>query len=608
VAKAYEDIDPTQVAVSGYSYGGGESWVQASQRSWDFAAEQTADLPPEGRLPVLELQVAVPKYSWTDLGYSLTPNGHAGGPDDDDLHESSLGEPDSDTGEGYPFGTLKASYLNAFFAIGETQPFGFEKGNRATQTDEGPINIDAWRARAEADPYDVGGEEDSIVRQIRRGLTDFRGAYYQDEKFAEQENGRKVAIFAIQGWTDDLFTAVEAFRQYVYLKRLDERWPIELAIADIGHPRGQNRTTQWRRLNNQAFQFLQSHLGGSHEQRTTVSSQPTLCEDGDDSDSGGDAAKEVRGRSPDHLSQGQLEVRYTRGDTQTFLSGEGDPDGLATDAVVGSQVAAESQPGKCQESRAEQFPGRYTATSEPLDRAVTYVGLGEVEVRYRLLTGNTATLNARVWDAPPEDSDEPTRLMSRGTYRIDTPAYDEQTGRLRLPLYGNHWPLAPGHSIRLDLAQVDTPTYRQSDAGGSISFDAPRLELPLRQASDITLEESEESAAIPLLPLAGLPALPPDLLEDLLAALPDEILGRLPEELLENLPAEVLEDLPDDVLDDLPDDVLEELPEDVREDLPADVLDRLDGDGGGEGDSEEDGGGDDPTDKLPDLPGVPDVP
>ena len=80
-----------------------------------------------------------------------------------------------------------------------------------------------------------------MIRQIRRGLTEFRGAYYQDEGWSQQRDGRKVAVFSIQGWTDDLFPAVESFRMFKYLKRLDPRWPVELALADVGHSRAQNK-------------------------------------------------------------------------------------------------------------------------------------------------------------------------------------------------------------------------------------------------------------------------------------------------------------------------------------------------------------------------------
>src|SRR5947209_7895398 len=74
VAATYPDVNPHQVAVTGGSYGGGESWMQASQAHWTFPNSQ------DSSLPVLDLQVASRKYPWTDLAYSLAPNGHGGGP------------------------------------------------------------------------------------------------------------------------------------------------------------------------------------------------------------------------------------------------------------------------------------------------------------------------------------------------------------------------------------------------------------------------------------------------------------------------------------------------------------------------------------------------
>ena len=63
-ADAFADLDRDRVAVSGGSYGGGESWLQAADPVWDDFTS-----------PPLRLQVAVPKYPWTDLGFALAPNG-----------------------------------------------------------------------------------------------------------------------------------------------------------------------------------------------------------------------------------------------------------------------------------------------------------------------------------------------------------------------------------------------------------------------------------------------------------------------------------------------------------------------------------------------------
>jgi predicted acyl esterase len=500
VAAGFPDVDASRVAVTGNSYGGGESWLQASQPTWTFPRDCTrqteADRPPECRLadspelteplPLLDLQVAVPKYGWTDLAYSLAPNGHGGGPSGTDIYSSSQGRASDDLGRGNPIGQVKLSYVNGFFAIGNTRGV-FEQGTTTTPSEEGPISVTAWKERLAdmGDPYNGPARtEDPIVVQARRGLTEFRSAFYQDKRFAAQADGRKVAIYAIQGWTDDLFPAVEAFRQFKFLKALDPRWPVEVELADVGHARAQNEPETWRRLNGQAFQFLQSNINGSHEQETAITSQPAVCARGGDTQSGEDtAARRLTAKTPEGLGRGRLTVAYPSGATVSPL-GLVDPNGPATDAVFGGAFDAigGQSSGPCRDAQGPALGG-YTAVSEPLEEATTYVGLGSVEVPYTL-AGSTASLNARVWDVAPDGT---TLLMTRGTYRLDS-AYDEvPTGSLRLPLYGNHWPLAPGHRIRLDLTQVDQPTYRPSNEPSSIAFEQPTLELPTRKSASLEL-------------------------------------------------------------------------------------------------------------------------
>jgi predicted acyl esterase len=457
VADAFPDVDRDRVAVSGGSYGGGESWLQAADPVWD-----------DFTTPALHLQVAVPKYPWTDLGFSLAPNGR-----------TSAGVATSPTGDGFPFGTPKLSYITALFAVGNAKGV-FEAGTRTTPNTEGPIDIPLWNAWivGKGDPY---SPEDAIVKQARRGLTEYRSAFYQDTQWAAQAADPQTAIFSISGWTDDLFEAIESFRMFDYLKALNPLWPVEVAVADVGHSRAQNRPSQWQKLNEQAWQFLQANINGAHEQQTTVSSMPTLC-----GTPNADATMRLTGSTPQDLSAGTLSVAYTRGDEQTNESGLTDTDGPATDPIVGEAVPPVRPNDSCRQSTRSAEGDAYTAYSTPLPSSRTYIGLGHVVVPYDLV-GVTATLHARVWDVAPDGT---ALLMTRGTYRIDTLAAgdaDPPAGTLELPLYGNHWPLAPGHRIRLDLQEADNPTFRPTNAANTLTFSPPKLVLPTREAGDLTL-------------------------------------------------------------------------------------------------------------------------
>jgi dienelactone hydrolase len=481
VAATFPDVDPSQIAVTGGSYGGGESWTQASQARWDFPHSQ------DPTLPVLDLQVAIPKYPWTDVAYALAPNGHGGGPSRQDLYESSQAVQSSDTGggtpaTGSPLGVPKLSYIGGLYALG-TEKGVFDEGTDVPPpvNENGPENITAWNARISGvgDPYPDG---DPVLQQAARGLTEMRSAYYQDEGWQTQVGGREVAVFSIQGWTDDLFEAVESFRMFKYLKRLDPRWPVSVAVADVGHSRAQNKPATWRRLNNQAFQFLQSNINGSHRQQTTVSSEPTICA-GEPDQPGFTSAHQVTATTPEGLAGGTLRISYAGGTHQLANPlGAPDPNGPATDAVFGDIAA----PGE--DCRTDRGPavGGYTGYSQPLPDHTTYVGLGEVDVSYAVSPVATqAQLDARVWDVPPTG---PAYLITRGTFRIDSlNGYDASSGTLRLPLYGNHWLLAPGHQIRLDLTQVDEPTFRPNNLPSTITYGTPTLVLPTREAQNATL-------------------------------------------------------------------------------------------------------------------------
>jgi hypothetical protein len=274
-ASAFADIDRDQVAVSGGSYGGGESWLQAAEQA---ARPTWADFPG---LPQLHLQVAVPKYPWTDLAYSLVPNGHPGGQSASpagqpyqgtDLYSSAQGAPDT-LGVGNPVGVSKLSYINGLYALGTTNGV-FDEGSPGPQSN-GPEPFTVWLDRVSAgEPYDAPGRvDDPVAGQLRTSFSGWHSAYYQPGWRLGKAAGREPAVYSISGWTDDLFPPVESFRMFNYLKSLDPRWPVAVAVGDLGHPRAQNPPAVWQAVNAQAWTFLQNNIAGSHPQWTTVSTR-----------------------------------------------------------------------------------------------------------------------------------------------------------------------------------------------------------------------------------------------------------------------------------------------------------------------------------------------
>ncbi len=510
VAKTFENANPRRTAVTGGSYGGGESWTQASQSQWTFPNECTQSdrtkrpaecrapdnpSPPDFKSPlkVLDLQVAVPKYGWTDLAYSLAPNGHPGpyrapaencdvvqSAENDPCYSSSTGHPEDELGRGNPLGVLKESYVDFFY----------QRGHDPARTNEPgfhPAEADTWYEAlnlAPGEPYDTN----PVAPDARRGLTEERSSYYQDKQWKAQcgydeqrkacGDKRKVAIFGIQGWTDDLFTAVEVFRQYKYLKDLDRRWPVELELADVGHPRAENRPETWRRLNQRAFGFVQSHIGGSHDDITTVASHPTVCANAREGHPDpNDPDQRLTAQTPEGLSEGKLSINYKTGGALTWFMGDGN--GASTDPLLDTRVR-----GDCP---VPVGPAPYTAVSEPLKEARLYVGLGSVSVPY-VFEGQTGQLDTRIYDVTPDGEQV---LISRGAYRINVPPDEQgapdQAGELRIPLFGNQYHLLPGHKLRLDLTQVDAPFLRPSNVPSAIQFGPPTLTLPTRQANTTEL-------------------------------------------------------------------------------------------------------------------------
>ena len=471
VARSF-DVDTNRVAVTGRLSGGGETWQLATEPRWTFAHA----IDPE--LPVLRLRAAIPRGTWTDLAYVFAPHGHGGGPRGTDLYESSYGRAGSERPLPGLVGTPKLSFLAAVYAVVANRQGVLESGFGTTPSEEGPVNLHAWFHRAMAGDPDVG---DPILEQARQGLTHFRSTYFLPDRWSAQSRAERVPILAMQSWTDDLFTAVEAFRQFKYLKRLSANWPIRVLLGDFGNARAQNPPPVWRKLNAEGWRFLTRNLrdGATAASRKrkraepAITSYPTRCAaDVLEAPPG----KPLTAASPERLGRGKLTVHYRTGAVTTSASGIQDPEGPLTEPTVGSRL------NRCIVATDAGTP-RYSLVSDPLPGDATYVGLGHVTVPYRL-QGGLAGLHVRLWDVPPPGTpapDEKTRLVTRGTYTLVAPRHDAPAGTIRIPLFGNHWALRRGHRLRLDVAQVEQPFFRPFNTPSTIKIEPPALSLPLAE-------------------------------------------------------------------------------------------------------------------------------
>jgi predicted acyl esterase len=434
--------DPTRLVATGGSYGGGQSWLLATSLPWKT---------PAGQGP-LQLAAAVPLYPWTDLLGSLAPNGRAtDAVDQSRSHETPVGVP-------------KESYVDALYAAGRALAQG--RYNTVDVTDQGSA-LDADYAFVQAgEPYDTNPLTPGLAQAFRQ-----KSAYYADEYFDAAHLGllREVPVLSVQGWTDPLFPTVETLQMYRTLKAVDGSYPIFMVFGDIGHSNAQNPPGEWRQINDMANQFVASAIGRKTTSKGSGGGDTTLfltqCP------ASPDAQQAISGIW-DRLARGTMLAAIPAG----AVTASPDPnaaDGAATDPIVHSGCLTEPSGSESGVVRSWRVPST----------GFTLLGLPELTTTYSL-TGVDASLALKLWDVAADGS---KTLVTRGVYRLAVAGGDPTSGLIDVKLYGNAWQFKPGHSIQLQLTQVDSPYLRMDNLASSISFGAIRLVLPVRESIRGTL-------------------------------------------------------------------------------------------------------------------------
>ncbi|MQA73947.1 MAG: prolyl oligopeptidase family serine peptidase [Solirubrobacterales bacterium] len=399
-------IDPQRIGATGGSYGGGMSMALAALRDRTMMPDGSL-VPwtsPDGQQ--LQIAAATPNVPWTDLAYSLVPNG------------STLDFRVNNPYRGR-FGVMKESLVNGLYFSGQGAP-GFYAPVGTPGAD-----LTGWRDLLLAgEPYDGDPRAQAMLDEI----TTYHSSYYIDH------SQPPAPLLISNGFTDDLFPADEALRFY---NRTRAEYPgadISLFFGDFGHPRAQNKADVISVLERRETAWIDHYVKGvGPEPAQDVAAMTETCPSS--APSGGPFAAD----SWDALSHG--EIRFSDPQTKTIAPDAGSPEVAAKFNPVGGSACATAdgadQPGTASYRLDAAPPGGYTLLGSPTVTAEF------------TLPGDTSQVAARLLDVGPDGQET---LVARGLWRPATGGPTEQI----FQLHPNGWKFAEGHVPKLELLPADT--------------------------------------------------------------------------------------------------------------------------------------------------------
>ena len=424
------------IGVTGDSYGGGQSLILAALRN--------RVMRPDGKLRPwrspdgerMRIAAAAPRIGWSDLAYSLTPNG---GMLDFRSHNPTR----------LPAGVAKDSYLTGLFVTGQTNGFYAPPGEDPQANI--PEQFDLIQA---GEPYD----SNPALRELLRNTKRFHSAYYVEQGLPRRKRETPASLLIYNAWTDDLFPADEALR---FAKRTQVRHPgskLSLFFADgFGHPRATFGDTPGIEEARDALfaRYLMGEPTGGRLPRVQTYTQNCT----------GEPAGPFRTRN--WRKQHPGEVRFSSGGSQSFDSEGSDPAvAQAVDPIFGGG-------GSCRTVDAADDPGAATYRL-PAVGGDGYTLMGSPTVIAELRTeGEFPQVAVRLWDVAPDGTQT---FVTRTIYRPGN-----SDGVHVFQLHPNGWRFEPGHVAKLELLGRDPDYARPSNGSGfTVTVRDLELELPVR--------------------------------------------------------------------------------------------------------------------------------
>jgi fermentation-respiration switch protein FrsA (DUF1100 family) len=421
---------PNALAVTGISYGGGQSLELAylddriRRPDGQFAPWKS----PKGRS--LSIAAAWPRWPWSDLVDSLLPNGR--------FLDTEVAPPGQSL---EPIGIPIASYVAGLYALGKSSGYycGDAPASAPCTNPDADLTGDFALVNA--------GEPPTPMAEAR--LAEIH-AHHQ----AYGLPGTPAPLLIENGWTDDLFPPEQAIRIY---NQVGGASPVSLQLGDLGHSRGSNKPTVNQAFNQQGTAFFDHYLRGvdGGPAAGSVTAYTQTCPAGEP-DGGPYTAPTYAGLHTGTLSFGSAATQVVTAGGDPTTSAQLDPIGGTTDACKVVSPA----------------PALGTATySYTTGSGFTMLGLPTVTATIQTV-GDFGELDSMLFDVAPDGSE---RLVTRGSYRLT----DGQSGQVAFQLHGNGYAFAPGHTAKLVLLGSDAPYLRPSnDLAFAVQVSGLSVSLP----------------------------------------------------------------------------------------------------------------------------------
>ena len=432
---ADEDVVvPDKVGAYGPSYGGGISLALATLRNRRMNLDGTLGpwKSPGGK--DMAIAAAVPGMTWSDLAYSLMPNGRTLDYVADAPYRGRIG-------------VMKQTFVTGLFATGAATSYFAPPGMSP--------DLNAWYSAISAgEPYDGNPLVPGILSEITR----YHSSYYIDH------SQPPAPLLLANGWADDLFPVDESLRFYNRLRTEFPSSPISLLFFDYGHQRAQNKSADVAHLDAAREAWFGHYLKGQGSAPANDVTAYTVPCGGASAGGGPYSASSWAALTPGEVRIGDASAKT--------VSAPSDPQrSRAYDPIVGGGACATApgsdQAGTASYRRAAPAGGVTLLGSPTIVADINSAGPNS-QVAARLLDVDDATGNAT--------------LIARGLYRPDVNPAGAGATRQVFQLHPGGWRFEPGHTIKLELLTGDAPYARASNGQAPFTVSNLELRLPVRES------------------------------------------------------------------------------------------------------------------------------